>query len=274
LETQTTATTTSSREKEHVKVPIVPIVQGQGTVGHYAYWLGDEGIKISAYVPTAESPTSAELPIVSSNLNSTQQGTWNAVNVLSEDEMSRFLSYEQLDLSNALPSQVKESFHYMTLQARSPDGLGYATGRVNINTASRPLWFSLVATYNARTSGAAISQVANVGRQIADAMTDGPFATLVDFQNSDVLQDALPSTVTPTTFVQTLQEVLATRSDTFRIRTYGDAMNPADADDPNAKPEAVAYCEAIVQRTTQDDPGGHGKKFVVTYFRWLGPDDI
>ena len=71
-----------------------------------------------------------------------------------------------------------------------------------------------------------------------------------------------------------MEDWFTVRSDTFRIRAYGDAMNPAGADDPNATPESVAYCEAIVQRTTIDDPGGNGKKFVITYFRWLGPDDI
>lgn len=71
-----------------------------------------------------------------------------------------------------------------------------------------------------------------------------------------------------------VRPMLAVRSDTFRIRAYGDAMNPADASDSNATPESVAYCEAIVQRTNEPDPGGNGKKFVITYFRWLGPDDI
>ena len=75
-------------------------------------------------------------------------------------------------------------------------------------------------------------------------------------------------------FITDVSPILAVRSDTFRIRAYGDAMNPADADDVNVTPDSVAYCETIVQRTNEDDSGGNGKKFVITYFRWLGPDDI
>jgi len=277
LESQTTVTTSSSREKEHVRVPLVAVTTTQGTLGHYAYWVGDEGIKLSAYIPSAERPTTAELPRVSPNLNATQLGTWNAAQAMSEGELSRQVAYEQFDLGNAQPSEVKESFHYLTLQARSPTGAGYVSGRLNLNTASRPFWFCVVATYNARSarlSGPTIAQPANVGRQIADAMVNGPFATMDDFQNSALLESALPGNVTPERFVQTLRELLTTRSDTFRIRAYGDALNPADAANVGATPEAVAYCEAIVQRTNQVDPLGHGQKFVIVYFRWLGLDDL
>ncbi|MEZ5414778.1 MAG: hypothetical protein R3F03_10750 [Opitutaceae bacterium] len=193
---------------------------------------------------------------------------------MSEEELERIISYEQLEVAGASAAQRKESFHYLTLQARHPTGAGFLSGRVNLNTASRPFWISLTATYNLRNPGNPLTQYVSVGRQIADAMTNGPFATVTDFQNGQLLDDALPSMVTPAVFVQTLQDLLTTRSDTFRIRAYGDAINPADAAVAGATPEAVAYCEAIVQRTNQDDPLGNGKKFVITYFRWLGPDDI
>ena len=90
----------------------------------------------------------------------------------------------------------------------------------------------------------------------------------------DSLDEEEITTVTQDDIRIVLTPLLAVRSDTFRIRAYGDAMNPADAGLAGATPESVAYCEAIVQRTTEDDPGGNGKKFVITYFRWLGPDDI
>ncbi|MDI1319065.1 MAG: hypothetical protein PSW75_02585, partial [bacterium] len=63
--------------------------------------------------------------------------------------------------------------------------------------------------------------------------------------------------------------MLAVRSDTFRIRGYGEAFNPSAA----TKLEAAAQCEAIVQRTTGLAPNGLGNKFVLIYFRWLGPGD-
>ena len=63
---------------------------------------------------------------------------------------------------------------------------------------------------------------------------------------------------------------LAVRSDTFRIRAYGDATNPADP----ARIEATACCEAIVQRGPEQLGAQFGRRFSITTFRWLGPDDI
>ena len=37
---------------------------------------------------------------------------------------------------------------------------------------------------------------------------------------------------------------------------------------------AAAYAEAMVQRIPDPAANGLGRKFVVIYFRWLGPDDI
>ncbi len=272
---RTTATSTSSREKEHVKVPRVTIQNANGiTDGHYGFWVGDEGMKISAYVPADEIPHTTGGPMVSDKLNSTQRRLWSTIQSMSVTDRAKFINYEQLVYAGVTPSYLQEPFHFLTLRARFLEGSSYVSGRININSASRPLWYSLVSTYNSITSGARISQIASVGRKLADAMVVGPFATIGDFENSLLLADALPSNVTPALFVQTLGGILTTRSDTFRIRAYGDAMNPADAGDPNAAPVSVAYCEAIVQRTHEADPSGSGNRFVITYFRWLGPDDI
>ena len=101
---------------------------------------------------------------------------------------------------------------------------------------------------------------------------------MAGFWDSGIIQDSLDeadiTTITQDDLRVVLYPLLAVRSDTFRIRAYGDAMNPADVGVAGATPESVAYCEAIVQRTNDPGPSGIGKKFVITYFRWLGPDDI
>ena len=79
---------------------------------------------------------------------------------------------------------------------------------------------------------------------------------------------------------------LTTRSDTFVIRAYGDAVNPFDASEVVAR----AYCEAIVQRVHQKhstepdvgdpmtiagaNPGEYGRQFRVIAFRWMTGDEI
>jgi hypothetical protein len=84
-----------------------------------------------------------------------------------------------------------------------------------------------------------------------------------------------------------LGPVLSARSDTFLIRTYGETVNPLLAStDPNYV-QGRAWCEAVVQRvpeyvdTTQNPwetaAGTNatlGRRFVITSFRWLTPDDI
>lgn len=83
---------------------------------------------------------------------------------------------------------------------------------------------------------------------------------------------------------------LTARSDTFRIRTYGEAVNPV-----NGESAGKAWCEAFVQRlpdyvdsadaalangaATHPSLAGsvnqtQGRRFRVVSFRWLSPEDI
>jgi hypothetical protein len=78
---------------------------------------------------------------------------------------------------------------------------------------------------------------------------------------------------------------LYARSDTFRIRTYGDTVNPA-----TGATVARAWSEAIVQRLPEYRDGSQepatapagltpanralGRRFVVISFRWLDHSDI
>jgi hypothetical protein len=82
-----------------------------------------------------------------------------------------------------------------------------------------------------------------------------------------------------------LAPVLFVRSDTFTIRTYGEATNPA-----TGLTEGKAWCEAIVQRFPepfspaipnqptdeeyQAPPGEFGRRFKIISLRWLTKSDI
>jgi hypothetical protein len=103
----------------------------------------------------------------------------------------------------------------------------------------------------------------------------GPFLSVAAFGGSTLLSSNLTNTpvasvISPAQFMSAVGNLLRVRSDTFRIRAYGDAINPVDP----TKVESTAYCEAIVQRTPDLAPNSLGRRFVITYFRWLGPDDI
>lgn len=86
--------------------------------------------------------------------------------------------------------------------------------------------------------------------------------------------------------VQALAPLMTARSDTFRIRTYGEARNPVTQEIIGR-----AWCEATVQRLpdyldaaandARDSRSAlaptnqrFGRKFIVTGFRWLGADEI
>jgi len=78
--------------------------------------------------------------------------------------------------------------------------------------------------------------------------------------------------------------VLTVRSDTFLVRAYGDAVNPA-----TGAVESRAWCEAVVQRLPDYvDPANppetatglsatnqaYGRRFEIVQFRWLAPEDV
>lgn len=92
----------------------------------------------------------------------------------------------------------------------------------------------------------------------------------------------LPGYFTQGDLLQVLGPALTARSDTFIIRTYGDST------DASGKVLSRAWCEAIVQRTTEPvnpDASGmepeksadltdFGRRFSILSFRWLSPDEV
>ena len=101
----------------------------------------------------------------------------------------------------------------------------------------------------------------------------------------------IPGWLTQADVLQVIGPSITARSDTFRIRSYGEAL------DAQGKTIAKAYCEATVQRipdyvdpanvpSDRDDPSPTGKKvlsdlnktygrqFKIVSFRWLSPLEV
>ena len=96
-----------------------------------------------------------------------------------------------------------------------------------------------------------------------------------------------PKFLTQADLLSTLGPALTARSDTFRIRTYGDVKNPVTGEITGR-----AWCEAIVQRMpdylnasadpaetpqaslTDSNNSRLGRRFTIVSFRWLAPSDI
>lgn len=95
----------------------------------------------------------------------------------------------------------------------------------------------------------------------------------------------IPGWLTQADVLQTLGPLISVRSDTFKIRTYGEAIDPA-----TGKVAARAWCEAIVQRlpeyldtinppTARDTAlnpinRAFGRRFEIVSLRWLNADEI
>lgn len=114
-------------------------------------------------------------------------------------------------------------------------------------------------------------------------------AALTGIQNAAARQiksaEGAPSILTQGDLLMALAPVITVRGDTFRIRTYGESKAK------DGKVEAKAWCEAIVQRTPEyldsaDKPEVKtaqltskanqlfGRRFVITSFRWLSPEEV
>jgi len=279
------SSTSANLEKEHVIAGRVPIMvpdspgsPGVPTkVGSYAYLVTDEGTKLGAYAPTEQRAVTTTAPAIGSSMLTNQLRLKTALEA-NAAVLPSVLAYEQLGLlSPVTPSVLQDCFHYVSLTPRAVAGPQYRSGMINLNTSSTLVWRSLLDTYNTMPAVTPVLNVANRGNLIGNNFAatnsgkapNAPFTSVLGF--AAYLATVFPLTSSPdfTQIMAALGPMLTIRSDTFRIRAYGEALNPADP----ARIEATAYSEAIVQRTPDPMPG-FGRRFVITQFRWLGPDDI
>ena len=292
----------AAANSEHVEVGklaltvVDPLTTLTRVDGNYAYWVGDEGVKVSAYSPTAELAIPGVPPVLGSNPATSATAKLRAALTANPAKLPRVLAYAQLSLvpTTALTDSVlQDSFHHTTLTTYRlmPQTLGVLrrTGTFNLNTNSIIAWRGVLETYNASgaspqiaTAALGTSTITSLPARIANGLAaattvgksaNGPFTLVDSFATGALLSTALTASgsgVTPVQLIAGIGPMLTTRSDTFRVRAYGDAVNPVDT----TKTEATAYCEAIVQRIAYPPPSGGDRKFVITYFRWLGPDDI
>lgn len=281
---------TDRTEQETVDAGLVsiPSVSTDGRIvegGRFAYWVGDEGAKISVALNNAELQLNAAGVGVRPDTRRLLGSSFNPLAA----EVERLLSFEQSKEAFSNTS-LTGAFHQATLTARflpasAPGATAragpFASGVFNINTTSIPAWrawfeFPSSATTASTYLSLSSSQSLRLAERVATAVAarGGPFAHPSEFVSSGIIDAALNTVprvtgITEQEILDALAPIWAVRSDTFRIRAYGDALNPADE-----TVQATAYCEAIVQRTPEIMTGAFGRRFVVIYFRWLGPDDI
>lgn len=134
----------------------------------------------------------------------------------------------------------------------------------------------------------------------AKSSTDQNYGSVASiYSDREILSDAalkpeqgfrstgIPGWVTQADVLQVIGASITARSDTFRIRTFGEAL------DANGKSTAKAYCEAVIQRTpAYVDPSNpatardsvatplsninktYGRQYQIVSFRWLSAQEI
>ena len=270
-------------DKEHVRVLKLPVEDQTPDgiphlQGHYAYWVGDEGVKLSA-------TTQGHAAIVPGLRHAL--GELESALAPDSPRFAKVLTYAQLALVPATPltpGRLQSNFHSLTVAhvclIETPLGLQPRAGAINVNTTNARFWRGVAATYNQARPGtplgittATFANRLRVGLPQATGpgkYSRGPFLTAAAFCESPLMDSALKgSGVKREDFLEAVGDLFTTRSDTYRIRAYGEAVHPLNP----AEATASTHCEAIVQRTA-GSLLGHGRRFVVTAFRWLGPGEI
>ena len=252
-------------DREHVSVLRLPVYSrsSQGDEfesGGYAYWIGDEGVKLSTVLRDTQSPIPGLKHAIDQQFVGLSPVAANLQSVI---------AYEQIRLAGATTAQRQGGFHSHSRTHSSVLGSSLIEGLLNVNSTSVRYWTGVGATLSRNNPAVAGSMTAAQFGSDAAGLAGRPYRTVDDFLSA--LSPRLTArSVSPTAFASAMRPWLTTRSDTFRIRAYGDSV----AQGAQRNPQSTAYCEAIVQRTPEMMPDGSGRRFVVTYFRWLGPGDI
>ncbi len=282
---KTVGNPTDRTDQEWVEAGLVEIgATGGAVAGRYAYWVGDEGAKVSAVILAVELQSAGTS---GTGLRPNLRRLIGAGFSPGAASLAKVMSFEQLRLT-ATGVSLAGSFHSLTHRSRAlpesaPFGSavsgGTVVGAFNVNTTSEAAWRAWLEfpDHTNAVFGLNTDRALSGARRLRDlfAARGAPFRSVAELRESGLVQAAFDSssprirTVTSAEFLDELAPILAVRSDTFRIRAYGEAANAVDG-----AREAVAYVEAVVQRTPEAIDATFGRRFEVAYFRWLGPDDI
>lgn len=249
------------------------------------------------------------------NVNSTSVDAWRAflsssLNVkkavstngtsLSFDTPSNDIPYSRLAVSSAGDSSSAERNYWSGYRSYSRDQIDALAQAIVAQVKLRGPFYSLSDFVNRRLDSGASGRGGVISEAIR-SLNSGGNSLNTYFEGSEVghsldnitayfpnssrdnLADLTGEGVTghfsQLDVLRQLSPFMVTRGDTFRIRSYGDIVNPLSGD------TVRAWCEIVVQRLPEyvadgtnpwDDPSAltDGRKFEVVSFRWLNEDEV
>ncbi|MDP0495262.1 MAG: hypothetical protein Q7Q73_03550 [Verrucomicrobiota bacterium JB024] len=194
------------------------------------------------------------------------QNFWNAYRKLTDVELT--------ELATAIVEEVRLRGPFSSLG----DFVNRRPGSADPEQRRRgPLQAALDTTVNQPLDTGLVGTVTGDNLAIPDFAGDVYNAT-------DTPGTGMPGWILQGDVLQALGPLMSVRSDTFRIRAYGDRTNPLTGD-----VLARAWCEVVVQRVpdpvmttgnapTREElatpPTDFGRQFRIVTFRWLNNDDV
>lgn len=269
------------RENERVALPrravrrAAPGRTDPVVVGYYAYWVGDEGVKLALGTRPWHGDD-AGISVAAPELDRVFTG-W----IPDEAQRGRIELLGQATQAGFDPSELRAWEPHLAahvcglrLSGGEPE---WVAGIYNVNGyPPRPIAEAVLGPGEVafpaeiRAAPAALA-TARAALHEAWIRAPRPIFDLAAFRAH--LLSALPDGTMPEAYWAVLDPRLATRSDTFLVRAYGEAVNPARPADRAAG--AVAWLEVLVERTPAPHPEpGFGRLFRIRWLRWLSPTDV
>jgi Tfp pilus assembly protein PilX len=229
--------------------------------------------------------------------------SWNGVATLSEQQLVHLADSLAAEIKGRLQALGHPFFSLADFVNRSPTLSAARAQKGSLQTAldSAPLTAEGANSDWTRTNGSYVPVTP------ANAQADSRWAFRAPTNGVTVVGATASSYLLQSDVLQQIGAALTCRSDTFRLRTYGETLNPV-----SGKVDGRAWCEAVVQRLPDfvdaKDPAlkaadpaltastlspadqilgnatglaalnttnrQFGRRFVIVSFRWLSPSDL
>ncbi|MGB0372447.1 MAG: hypothetical protein ACPGN3_14025 [Opitutales bacterium] len=178
----------------------------------------------------------------------------------------RLTDAELLALAESIVSQIKaRGVSRGTSQAPVPAmGLADFVNRMPFNSG-----FEEAGTLQAAIDASAINDTRFSSNTAFDtAVYNGNRSKFDDASFELNAASVAPISLNQGDILQAIGGAISARSDTFRIRAYGETTDSSGN-------FAQSWCEAIVQRSTElTDAGTYDRRFKIVSLRWLNPDEV
>ncbi|WPJ94160.1 hypothetical protein SH580_12025 [Coraliomargarita algicola] len=190
---------------------------------------------------------------------------WNAYRQLTDSELT--------DLATAIVSEVKDRGPFSSLA-------DFINRRPSATQAAHQRRGAIQAALDSSINNTLDPGL--IGYNETDELIIPDFAEDV-YNSSDKPGTGMPGWILQSDLLQALGSLMTVRSDTFKIRAYGNSTHPV-----TGEAAASAWCEAIVQRLPdpvsngadatyselQNPTSPFGRKFRIVSLRWLNQNEI